>query len=789
MMTRRRQAAIISDKSVNVKWGEHGPKMCDNNPDIIVLDMEEGDDIEESSMAIPNKNENVEEIMKLLLSKEVDKVVNMFRIQTQLNEAEIKSLSDELKVNQAEIDIWKNSLQSASQKNDELSKELEETAQEKHNLRTQLEDSSENFAELQKALEKALGALEKARTDVEVVKDELSFMKSESGKEKAGWEELLRTKEEMIESLASEIGRKSESLENCKEELRVVFSEKEDVVKELELSRYDQELSKEKFEEVQLKNIEAEKSMEKLTVEFDRTKKEFWEVRQVAKKRQQLLNDLENVRKEDDKRMQNIVAVVKKITDDKSRIENEHRNCEQERESFHKKLEASQSESLDPLKKELEKKCEEVKIQSKRIVDQQNKIKRFTENEEWFNLITEEQNQKSKVQIELLMNEKRKLSTKAETFEGKVASLEKKCKDNLEAVLKKEKQMEGKEAEVIELKKKVEDLKMEIELTEMNSEANDALEQKTAENSDLKLKLENLTEKVKVAEEELQNLELQSKKRIEVLQQEVKEKVENLKELSKSERGFKDELNAGAEKLLLLEAQIKDQGKDIIWYKAQAKGFNKANQDLQKKLIELEEKEENSKVESDVTTILSSFDADLVSREESDSSKPVKADSKVEDVTIIDLDMVSDEELDESVGSKPAKTKTRGRKKNRSRKRKQKETKIDYDVTIVDMDLVSDEELVIEKLEDGEVSDSSDKPSTSKQTGGHRGQIVQDLERLGKELSSSKRSRSSVESVEVGSKLRRVEPTEKMKPFFGADSHWTKNRIRTGKQTSHTSWH
>ena len=130
MMTRRRQAAIISDKSVNVKWGEHGPKMCDNNPDIIVLDMEEGDDIEESSMAIPNKNENVEEIMKLLLSKEVDKVVNMFRIQTQLNEAEIKSLSDELKVNQAEIDIWKNSLQSASQKNDQLSKELEETAQE-----------------------------------------------------------------------------------------------------------------------------------------------------------------------------------------------------------------------------------------------------------------------------------------------------------------------------------------------------------------------------------------------------------------------------------------------------------------------------------------------------------------------------------------------------------------------------------------------------------------------------------------------------------------------------------
>ena len=42
------------------------------------------------------------------------------------------------------------------------------------------------------------------------------------------------------------------------------------------------------------------------------------------------------------------------------------------------------------------------------------------------------------------------------------------------------------------------------------------------------------------------------------------------------------------EKLLLLEAEKSDQSKDIIWYRTQAKSFNKANQDLQKKLIELE---------------------------------------------------------------------------------------------------------------------------------------------------------------------------------------------------------
>ena len=62
--------------------------------------------------------------------------------------------------------------------------------------------------------------------------------------------------------------------------------------------------------------------------------------------------------------------------------------------------------------------------------------------------------------------------------------------------------------------------------------------------------------------------------------------VESVEKLEPGERTSKDVLK---EKLLHLEAKISDQSKDIIWYRTQAKSFNKANQDLQKKLIELED--------------------------------------------------------------------------------------------------------------------------------------------------------------------------------------------------------
>ena len=916
--------------------------MCDNTPaDIIFVDMEEEEDdgigdTVTSFIKTLDKNrtekKNLKDFMKLSLSQEVDKVSNLFKIQTQVKESKIKSVLDELKVYLAEMDIWQNQLQHKSQKNVELSKELEEKSQEKHDLETQLEHSSENYAELQRELEETQIDFESAKDGLSLMKSEseeekkkwdqeMSIkeemiektsrekldlktqlehlsenyadleekLKSESEKEKGRWEQQIMVKEEMIERLASEIGRQSEKMDSCKEQLRVVSSEKEDVVKELSLSKWYQNASQEKYEVVHLKNIEAETNLEKLSSELSLTKQELCKVKVMAEKRQQLMSDLENLRKEDDNKIQNVVGTVKKITDDKSRIENEldltkqelckvkgvaenrqqllcdlenvqkedgtkmrniveqvkkitddksrieleHKNCKQERESFEQKvstqrilgqnqlnvietlqkdlkafealrlLQSSQSESLGPLRKELEAKSEEVKTQSKLIADQVNKIKRLTENEEWFNLITEEQKQKSKVfikeaesrvlecqdQSKLVAEERKELMKKIETFEEKVASLQKRYDEtnarHFKTVLNKEKRMEGKESEIIELKKKVEDLKMEMELTEMNSETDNDLEQKAAENLDLKSKLENMAEKVKVAETQLENTmkvnielhskiedirkkvessenelkmnsskNLVSKKTIEMLEQQVKEKVENLKVLTESERSSKDQLKAVAEKLsllekekveslkvkecqrgsedemkeklLLLEAEISDQSKDIIWYRTQAKSFNKANQELQKKLIESE-----------------------------DNLKPFQAESEV------DRDVISDDDM-------------------------------------IDMDMISDDEEKLEEADDSRemvVGDNSDRPSTSKQTSGQarqdekRGQIGIDR----KENSSSKRSRSRT-PVEQSSKYRRVEQTEdsireiRHQPIFGTESPLIKNRIMKGKVINSHIW-
>ena len=308
------------------------------------------------------------------------------------------------------------------------------------------------------------------------------------------------TKEEMIESLASEIQMKSESINNLQNQHCALSVEKENISKELELSKTDLTCFKEE-----------------------------------AEKRQQEVIDLENVRKEDEKRMQSFVAIVRKITEDKSRIENEHKGCKIERESFEKKIssqanlnqnqvkvierlqrelktiETGQSESS--LKKEIQANSEKVESQMKLIAEQQNKIKRFSENEEWFNLVTEEQNQKSKtliqekeakilekqVQLESLNAEKNALSQKISSFEEEVVTLQTRFDESGLLHLK---TLETKDGEVILLKKQIEDLKIEIQLMEMNKETNDELEKTTSENRELKLKLNELENRVKESGDE-----------------------------------------------------------------------------------------------------------------------------------------------------------------------------------------------------------------------------------------------------------------------------------------------
>ena len=142
MSNRKIRKPDVVSESVNVKWGEQGAKMCNNKAaDIIFVDMEEeeDDDIGDTVTSFiktldKNRTEkkNLKDFMKLSLSQEVDKVSNLFKIQTQVKESKIKSVLDELKVYLAEMDIWQNQLQHKSQKNVELSKELEEKFQEKH---------------------------------------------------------------------------------------------------------------------------------------------------------------------------------------------------------------------------------------------------------------------------------------------------------------------------------------------------------------------------------------------------------------------------------------------------------------------------------------------------------------------------------------------------------------------------------------------------------------------------------------------------------------------------------
>ena len=81
------------------------------------------------------------------------------------------------------------------------------------------------------------------------------------------------------------------------------------------------------------------------------------------------------------------------------------------------------------------------------------------------------------------------------------------------------------------------------------------------------------------------------------------------------------QLSAGEERVTSLKSKLSDSNKDITWYKTQAKSFSKANEELQRKVASIEDNA---------------------------SSSPVREDAKVDDdVTIVDMDVVSDEEEEE----------------------------------------------------------------------------------------------------------------------------------------------
>ena len=168
-------------------------------------------------------------------------------------------------------------------------------------------------------------------------------------------------------------------------------------------------------------------------------------------------------------------------------------------------------------------------------------------------------------------------------------------------------------------------------------------------------------------------------------------------------------LSAGEEKRTSLEAKLSDSSKDITWYKTQAKSFSKANEELQKK---------------------------LASREDNATSSPVREDAKVND-----------------------------------------------DVTIVDMDLVSVEEMEEEEVKVDDNSDDS-QPSTSKQRS-ETSQLRNCQDEKDKRESSTRTKRSRSRSpMEQFRKHRRLETTgegERRQPIFGVGSPGSWSRIGTKK--------
>ena len=216
-MARKRGAEVVSDKSVNIEWGEGAAKIVEidiwrnqikvtsqkndklakqidknfkqqeskyangTNRDSPMFDIEldEADDIGNTvtglieSLEEPTSRKHLEEFVILSLSEEVGNVVKLLRNQISMKDETIKTLSSETKMNQAEIDNLRNQSQDMSQKNDELTKTLEEACGTNYELETKLE----------------------------VAKDELSSVKSEKDK----WEDEMAIKEDMINCLASEI--------------------------------------------------------------------------------------------------------------------------------------------------------------------------------------------------------------------------------------------------------------------------------------------------------------------------------------------------------------------------------------------------------------------------------------------------------------------------------------------------------------------------------------------------------------------------------------------------------
>ena len=495
-------AENITDKNVTLKWGD--------------------EDLEDSD--------------KILLSQELNRLIKMFKVKVQQKDSKIEILLDKEIVHRAQIEASQSLLEQASQNNAQLSEEIENSNLEKRDLSKELletradlkgaenelelvkNESEQEIEHLRQELKEEKNKLEvaevghtllkresdeekaslkkelkEARTDLEGARAELNVLKSENGKDKTNLEKELKETKAILKEL---ILKKSESEEEMLSRLTLMENESAK-----ERIRWEQEIiTKEEIIEslaskIQMKSesinilqkqhcdasVDKENISEELVlskIKLASTKQKLFEVTVEAEKRQHVVMDLENMIKD-------------------------------------------QVNMIERLKKDVQVKSDKVESQLKLIAEQQSKIKRFSENEEWFNLTTEEQNQKFKTliqakdakllesqkQLELLKTEKNSLFEKMSSFEAEVTNLQKRLDESELLHLK---TLESKDGEVRQLNEQIEHMKIEIQLMEMNNETTEtALENTKIANLELENKSEEHDNKVEISEDELKMLEEQ----------------------------------------------------------------------------------------------------------------------------------------------------------------------------------------------------------------------------------------------------------------------------------------
>ena len=389
-MSRNWRTEKVTDKSVTLKWGD----------------------------------EDLGDSIKISLSQELNRLIELFKVKFQQKDSEIELLLEKEIVHRAQIEALQSLLEQASQNNAHLSRDIENSNLEKGDLSKELLET---------------------RADLEGAENELELVKNKSEQEMEHLRQEL--KEEKHKLVVAEIGHtllKSESDE-----------EKASLKKELKEARTDLEGAR-----AELNLLKSESGKEKTNLE-----KELKETKAILKE---------------------------------------------------------QVNMIERLKKDVLVKSEKVESQLKLIAEQQSKIKRFSENEEWFNLISAEQNQESKTliqakeakllesqkQLELLKTEKNSLSEKISSFEEEVTTLQTRLGESELLHLK---TLEKKDGEVILLNKEIEFMNIKIQLMEMNNETNHKHENTKIANLEVELenKLEEHDNKVEISEDELKMLEEQ----------------------------------------------------------------------------------------------------------------------------------------------------------------------------------------------------------------------------------------------------------------------------------------